>query len=284
MSNIAFTTLVILLFATPGYIARSAYFSNSFSNEVLPRNLMDDIARAVFYSLPFHAVGIGILHHFQYLVAGVDIDFTILFRLLSGDYGEDSAQVSSITQNIYTNLHKIGAYFTIIAILAFFAGRYLRHLVWKQEWDVKFPAVFGYRNKWVYTLFGRGKHGKGESKVLFSYLDALVELGKENTRLYRGVIYEFTTDESGTLRDIVLIEALRGKFKAEIAGEEVNPAKSGFYWEQIPGDFFILKYQEIKNMNITYVRTSSAESAQLDATADPPEVTDQAYAHSSISQ
>lgn len=278
MSNVALTTLVILLFATPGYIARSAYFSDRFSSAVLPRNLMDDIARAVFYSLPFHAIGMGVVHHLGNFGTGNDIDFPILFRLLSGDYGKDSEFLPAIIQNVYFNLHKIGGYFVGTSFFAFFTGRFLRHQVWQREWDVKYPAVFGYQNKWVYTLFGRGKNVDGGGNVLFSYIDAIVELG-EKTRIYRGVIYEFTTDESGTLRDIVLIEALRGKFH-----EDSEAGKTTFYWEQIPGDFFVLKYSEIRNMNITYVTTSSSQSSQAGVTATQPEVTDQASSDPSTSQ
>jgi len=65
-------------------------------------------------------------------------------------------------------------------------------------------------------------------KDYLPYADVIVELG-EKTRMYRGVISEFTTDETGTLKDI-------------------------------PGDCLILKYSEIKNLNVTYVRLPSPSS------------------------
>lgn len=84
-------------------------------------------------------------------------------------------------------------------------------------------------------------------------VDALVDLG-EKTRLYRGVVWDFTTDETGALQDILLIQALRGKF-GEDAGEEEE-----FYWQEIPGDIFVLKYSNVLNLNITYLPLADQSS------------------------
>lgn len=254
MSNIGLTTLVILLLVIPGFVARSAYLSSGFTNEVLPKNLTDDIARAFIFSLPFHIVGIGVVAHLHLLGIGEGINITTLFRLVSGDYGKDSMFTPDIIDNLREHLHLIGLYFIVLIGVAFGTGRVLRLWVWNQEWDLKYPTLFGYKNKWLYTLFGRGKTEGTLGKDYLPYADVIVELG-EKTRIYRGVVSEFTTDETGTLKDLVLLAALRGKF------EEVEGGEKQFYWEKIPGDCLILKYSEIKNLNVTYVRLPPPSSS-----------------------
>lgn len=247
MSNIALTTLVILLLVLPGFVARSAFLSHRFTNDVLPKNLSDDIARAFLYALPFHLVGIGTVAHLYLLGIGTGINIPVLFRLIAGDYGKDSMFAPAIIDNLREHLHQIGLYFLALVGIAFGTGRALRWWVWTREWDLKYPTLFGYKNKWLYTLFGRGKTEGTLGKDYLPYADVIVELG-EKTRMYRGVVSEFTTDDTGTLKDLVLLAALRGKF------EEVEGGGNKFYWEKIPGDCLILKYSEIKNLNVTYVR------------------------------
>ena len=158
------------------------------------------------------------------------INIPILFRLVSGDYGKDGMFAPDIIDNL--------------------RGHWW---VWNQEWDVKYPTLFGYRSKWLYTLFGRGKVTGTPGKDYLPYADVIVELG-EKTRMYRGVVSEFTTDETGTLKDLLLSAALRGKF------EEVEEGENKFYWAKIPGDCLIIKYSEVKSLNVTYVRLPTPSS------------------------
>ena len=68
-------------------------------------------------------------------------------------------------------------------------------------------------------------------------------------------------DESGALREIVLIETLRGKFK------ESDEGKFEFYWETVPGNFFVIKYSGVKNLNITYVQVPLSPSPEVPGAA-----------------
>ena len=61
--NIAFTTLVILILAVPGYIARSAYQTDKFTRDVLQRDITSGIVLAILYSIPFHFLGAAVINH-----------------------------------------------------------------------------------------------------------------------------------------------------------------------------------------------------------------------------
>ena len=43
VSNLAFTSLIFLLLAVPGYVARACYHSGNFTRHLLPRSWTDDI-------------------------------------------------------------------------------------------------------------------------------------------------------------------------------------------------------------------------------------------------
>ena len=75
-----------------------------------------------------------------------------------------------------------------------------------------------------------------------------IQEGMAKSRLYRGIVEGFTTEDNGSLRDIFLTEVERGKFKKEPAQEPE------FYWKPVtPGNLMVVKYSELQNLNITYL-------------------------------
>jgi hypothetical protein len=245
--NLALTTIIVLLLASPGFIARSSYYKQKFNKQAIPKSMTEDVVRGLLYAMPIHLAVVFVwehIHHRWWI--GRDIDFETVFRILSGDYGSDGRLYKPIVSSLYSNIHLILSYFAAVIGFAFFGGHWLRNCVWKYQWDVRFPAVFGYRSDWLYFLFGRGEAPRGIQ--ILPYADVIVEHPGQNkgTRIYRGVVLDFITDEDGKLTDLVLIETRRGKF------EKQPDEKDRFYWEVIPGDYFIIKYEQVLNLNMTY--------------------------------
>lgn len=251
MTNIAFITLVILVMAFPGYVLRASYYAGTFTRHVLPKSWTDDIARAILYSLPLHLVavlGFEWLQHDGFI--HTTLTFEVAYRILVGQYDD---QLSAITRTLYQNKVHLGGYYTSVLLGAFAVGHGFRWFVWTYKLDVKVPWLLRFRNEWVYTLLGRDvkipvQHEGGRVYVRLEALTRIPIEEKEKTRLYRGFVEAFTTEESGALRNIFLIDAERGKFRRE-------PAKPvEFYWKPItPGNLMVLKYSEIQNMNVTYL-------------------------------
>src|SRR5690606_12977095 len=135
-----------------------------------------------------------------------------------------------------------------LIVIASLLGKLLKVLVWENHWDLKHPSLFKFGNTWLYTLTGRGKRTNPNFKnEIIPVIDALAELGGK-TRLYRGIIFDFNTDDTGSLQEIFITEARRGKF----IPDETEPEKTVFMWEKIPGDIFMLPYKTLINLNITY--------------------------------
>jgi len=262
MANIAFTTLVILILAAPGAIARSSYFSDKFTRQVLPRNWTDDIARAILWSIPFHLVGVWCVEMLQHHTdVKTTMNFLVVFRLLSGEY---EGQVGHVVARLYANASYITVYYGAVLFAAFALGHLLRWVVWYGELDVRWPNLLAFRSPWLYTLLGRGKLEVGPTQTILVYVDALTDLPAEvpgKTVLYRGLVSGFSTEENGTLRDIILTGAYRGKFTQRVG---LLSRKPKFVWQAIePGDYLTLKYTDLKNLNITYRIYPPAEPARV---------------------
>jgi hypothetical protein len=260
--NIAFTTLVILLLALPGYIARSAYLTENFTREVLPTNLTNEIALAILYSLPIHFVAVATitqLHQQGYLSANVN--FEVVFRFLGGEYGRDGEEFSGLSSNLYEHMYRIATYFLCVMAAALLTGFLLRKIVWEYKLDVKIPTLFRYRNRWLYLLTAREQLDLDEPHI--TVVDALMELAHE-TQLYRGMVVGFISNEAGDLEDLYLGDVFRGKFFESATGETT------FEWQEVPGDSFVLKYREIKNLNISFLPASAAGLHTLFAQAEMP--------------
>lgn len=254
MTNIAFTSLIFLVLAFPGYVFLASYLSNEFTRQVLVRSWTDDLAKAIISSLPFHVVGILIVEYLQrFNVIHHTLDAEIAFRMLAGEFsntGHDyRLHFGEIVERLYQNQGYLLAYYVLILIAAWGVGHCLRYLVWNCELDLKLPAVFKFKNSWIYSILGRGQLEGVPSKDILVWIDALTDEPTEvpgKTRLYRGLVAGFTTDGNGALRDLIVTAASRSKFT-------LKEGKHEFSWQRIePGDYFLIKYSEIKNLNITY--------------------------------
>ncbi|MEW6544694.1 MAG: hypothetical protein AB1411_13940 [Nitrospirota bacterium] len=257
MGNIALTTLVILVLAIPGYLVRSCYYSHEFTRQVLPKSGTDDIARAFLYALPFHFIGVCIVELWKH-VGGMEthLRFSSLFQLLSGSYEKGD---TAIVDAIYADAGLVITYFVTTVLYAVVIGHALRHYVWKYRLDITWPKVFEFRNPWLYRLLRPKVPLPYTGAEVFVFAEALTYIPVDGfpgkTRLYRGMVSGFTTEEDGTLKDLFLTQAQRGELRKNYA---MDPT---FDWKEItPSSCLVLKYSEIKNLNLTYVVPASSPS------------------------
>lgn len=156
MDNFVLTTLVALLLAVPGYFARTLYFSEDFSREVLPKSVTEEIYLSLLFSIPFHVVALWIID--QRYISGsttIYVDYGMVFGLLTGKSSPDVGETISAADNLYRYFASIVGYFVGTATLAAIVGFVFRHVVWRFKLDVHLPSLFRYRNRWLYTFTGR---------------------------------------------------------------------------------------------------------------------------------
>jgi hypothetical protein len=222
------------------------YFSEDFSKEVIVRSLTEEIYLSILYSIPFHIIAIWAIDHFY--VTGrtnIFVDFEMALSFLTGRFGKEGESTSLLSDNLYQYFDTIIFYFGALVLTALVVGYVLRQAVWHLKLDVKFPSFFQYQNRWLYTFTGRDRKSK---ERLYGVVDALCLLGREKTRLYRGVVLGFDSNVSGDLEQIRLGLAYRGKF---------NETTKEFFWQEVPGSVFVLKYSTVQSLNVTYIPESS---------------------------
>lgn len=273
VSNLAFTSLIFLLLAVPGYVARACYHSGEFTRHLLPRSWTDDILKAILTAFPFHFAIILVFELFQYFgVTHYTLSFEDPLRVLMGQYTDTSDPRHTLSKTIdvlFQNKFYLLIGYSAVMSLAFIVGHAGKRAVWDLELDVKWPALFRFKSDWLYELLGRGKLYEPHTsrfqriigkpgpnsvphKLTLVILDAVTDQPTSvegKTQLYSGVVTGFTLNSEGGLNEIALTKAKRGKFLLKAPGTK----NYKFSLEDIPGEKFVLKYSAVKNMNLTYL-------------------------------
>jgi hypothetical protein len=86
--------------------------------------------------------------------------------------------------------------------------------------------------------------------------------------LYRGIVSDFTFDRDGALDTVVLTDAHRRKLVDDRQEGEppshVGPSEPDERYYEIRGDFLVLRYAEIRTLNLDYFAVTLAEGVPGD--------------------
>lgn len=219
------SALLIVLFFLPGFIFNLAYYDS----ESIPLNisLTHRAIASLFITLVLHAAGLAVLVY----CLGEAVNFNLFLRLLSGAQGEI---VSSITNStiVLAVLYLIGLY-----SVAFGIGALLRWSVKKYSLDRY--NFFRIDNPWYYLFKGKGQADGVK-------IAATMEIAG-NSFLYVGVLDHFFLNKEGNIDRLVLVSASRRHLK----NDKGSLSESERFYP-IDGHYFVLKYAEIKNLNVEY--------------------------------
>lgn len=255
MPNIAFLSLIYLLFAVPGFLYRWIYFSGVFTRQLLRRSWTDEIGKALLIAIPFHLFWIEIFDTCKHLeICNFTVTYVTAFELLTGEYGKPTRLVHLL----YENTWSVVVYYGFVIATACLTGYGLRRIVWSRELDVSRPLL-SYRNEWLYTVMGRGKIPGFRQHETVALIDVLTDQdaglpGK--TVLYQGRSLAFGTNEDGSLRNIVLTDVMRAGFE-----HQESEGRAKLVWKVVPGDEFIIDYSRIRNLNVTYFTLTAYDTA-----------------------
>lgn len=257
MPNIAFLGLIYLLLAVPGFLYRSFYHSGEFTRNLLPRSWTDEIGKGILYGAPFHLLGIIIIHYLQrFGITHRTLTMESVLRLMAGEYSGSEYSFHEVSSRLYDNAAYVFCYYVGVLAAAFYAGWQARKIVWGMELDVKYSWL-RYRSEWLYKIMGRGALKGVSMKDTGAWIDILSEQETQipgKAMLYRGLAAGYTTEESGALRDVILTDVRR------TGGETVDGKAK---WTQIPGEFMVMSYSKVRNINISYEQHSKRLLRQI---------------------
>lgn len=235
--NIALPALALLSLLLSGYIFLSAL--DRAENTTLERKPFEaSSAGAIFVSLVLNLLYVYAVNCYY------PIDFNLWFKIISGSKLE-SADLKSLVDNG----HRIIVFFIFNYAISFCLGKIVQKILFECNPYKSSPLAFD--TPWYYELKGKLSDEKDAQIIKLSCLQDL----KNASYLYYGILEDFYLDKNGQLDRIVLSDVYRRKLDADKQStdtrEDDSPDTLRFY--QVDGDRFILKYQQLANINIEYL-------------------------------
>ena len=246
--NFALPTIILLLMLVPGFLFRRLYYSGEFSKEYFKQNFTDYLFPSLLFSILIHLVCQGFIR-----LSGHKISLWPLF-LLIGSNGS-SSETSVAFLQIYQNIYHIFFYFIFTALAGAILGYLGKYVVRNLKLDRKYQ-LFRYQNEWHYVFTGEilgfpNIGGQYDVQPEVQYVDALVKTA-EGSVLYSGYLSHYVLSSSNGIDQLYLSDVKRRYLKDDHRPENDDP----YYY--MPGDFTIIPYREVMNLNITYYRINQS--------------------------
>lgn len=233
--NVATSTLLVLLAVLPGMFLWHAYFSAQFNRRLFGFSPLSELAQYVAIAIPVDAAALWLFQRFQ---RGEAVSSSFMDLIST-----PAAQLPGAFEAfLATHGWLVAVLYTGLLFSAYGVGVTLRRLVLFLRLDTR-VEVLRPRHPWYYQLMGRLPPFP---RRVFPVADVLTEIpGDEGSRLFRGWVDRFQVTEEGDLRELVLLDPVRGKGR----GDE-------FQWVEIPGDQLILRGPTIHSINMHYFEVS----------------------------
>lgn len=245
--NLAPGVLVIFIIAIPGIVFRLTYLSSPYSRRTINTTAIDEIFNSLIPAFIFHALFILILEF-----CGKKIDFQFIYNLLIGN------STAKNVDELNSYLGGFLCYILLNTLVNFGAAWLLRYWVLRYKWYERFTFLTIY-NRWYPIL----KPEATENGKISVWLDVLLET-RDGSILYRGFLTDFWLDKSGGIKELHFENVRRRAFKQDIEEIKIDTEATGdepteqgiqdvdkrYYY--IPGERFIIKYEDVRNMNVTY--------------------------------
>jgi hypothetical protein len=261
--NLVFGSLFLFILISPGLLFRFAYLQGSYAKLSFKVSAVDEILWALIPAFLFHFIGLWYVEHILHIPVRLDL----IYELVTGKETDFIFVKSSLT----TFIIYMAALLKGGAILGFLSRVIVRKLRFDLYW--KFLR-FG--NEWYYLLSGEmlnlperesnerwytstvtyfRKVFKPKAQVELIQVDAVIK-SSEGDLIYSGILKDYFLSKDNGLDRIYLSNVYRRSFKNDLQDEEKNP---GFLardtderYYAMPGDFFVITYDKIQNLNITY--------------------------------
>lgn len=255
--NIALATLTLLVILYPGFLFRRFYFTEEFSREYFKQSVTDLIFSSILPGFLIHFIG-----YFLFIKGTTQIDVITIGTLLSGT--SDSDKVTNAFKAVYEKAPFLIRYFTGVSFVGMTAGFMTKLVVRKLKLDRKIK-LFRFQNEWHYIFSGEildfPKVPGNAEDIDCSYVDALVKTD-EGTVIYTGLLADYILTKEGGIDRIYLTDVKRRFLKDDIikAPDLPNEKQEDNRYYYLPGQFFIIPYNLVINLHITYYKIKNTHN------------------------
>jgi hypothetical protein len=257
--NIALGALLIFILLFPGIIFRIAYLSVPYSRKTFKSSLIDELILSIIPALIIQITGLCILES----ITSFRFDIESFYKLLiSSDENVDFTWIRN-------SLPGFVLYTIVINMIALILGYLTRKYVLKNKYDYKFQFL-RVHNDWYYILTGKiieFPNQKEEYKRIDTVWLDILATGSDGDVIYSGTLKEFILSKEEGIDRIYLSDVRRRKLKDDAGVDdddtevtEINIKENGTAdtleidkrYYSMPGDYFVIPYSQIKNINIIY--------------------------------
>jgi hypothetical protein len=265
-----------MVFLFPGVLFRKFYYSGKFTNQFNQGNLLERFLWTIFLSV----ISLVLCSCFIYYVtsfSGIKLIHNIDFCTISGIF---ESLATNKYPDAFTNeskMFEIAVVVSTIWVLSAAIGYFCYKLVMLLSLHYVFSTL-RFSNEWHYISIASKENGvSGKwSDNFVTYLDILIQK-KEKEELYRGRLKHFFLDKENKIEHIVIENPSKfisientpenlTKISA-LETESINQ-DSPFtihkrfldkvvFKKDIEGKVFILPYENVVNVNITYLKFSN---------------------------
>lgn len=245
--NLGLLAFTILVFCTPGFFFRRAYYSGVFSKQYFKQNFVESITSTLLPSLLIHMCGYFVMVQWNF-----EFDIPTIATLISGS--DDVMLIIAALDNLYYHFFKIFIYFFLLNTLSFMLGYLWKFIVRKYRLDSRLKLL-RFKNEWHYIFSGEILNfpnvAGDSSDINFAYIDVVTEIDGASY-IYSGILLEYILSKEHILETICLSNVRRRKIS-----DEFTPSSDYYY---VPGNFIVFKYNQIQNINITYYNWEEVET------------------------
>lgn len=246
--NLILGSILLFILISPGLIFRYSYLQGTYSKQTFKISAVDEIFWAVIPAFVFQLAGILIIIHFTIYQVRLDQ----LYQILTGADSEIDFNF------ILGSLPVFLVYILILIVIAAVLGLSARFMVRKFQLDLRYPFL-KVNNEWYYLFSGEILDlldTPGESKnVEMIQIDVLVSTG-DGTMVYSGTLENYFLSKDNGLDRIYLSNVYRRKMKDDLDRTKPNVGYLDRYLDEryyaMPGDLFVVTYDKIINLNVTY--------------------------------
>jgi hypothetical protein len=255
--NVALGTIIIIFLFSPGIIFRIAYLNGPYSKQNFKSSPVDELFWSIIPAVFIQFTGVLFVETFT----PYSINLETLFYLIVGN-ASDKINFPYIKEALPGFLTYSFLTFVISGALGF--G--LRSLVKKLRLDLKYRFV-RYNNDWYFLFSGlllEFPGMPGDTKdIEVIQVDALTKTNEGNV-LYSGYLLDFFLSKTEGLDRLYLTSVYRRAFKDDINDDEyvsggLDEKAFDKRYYKMPGDIFVISYDQIINLNITYIQLEVAD-------------------------
>lgn len=235
------TIVYIVILVVPGVFFKRFYFQGDFNRQFQSGQFADRFVTSIFWGI------VTQLLFFYAFINSFNVEFDSIFGLLSETHKVISEnRMPNLGKGIFTNLllYLLGSVLFAVA-LGFISFKFVR----LTQLDLR-TNVLRFSNKWYYYFSGeilKTKEFKSRipknNTVIGTLVDVLIKYGEGDDRLFSGNLVQYTINSDGNLETLFLAGTRR---YSDSRGEKIPP-------KEVPGDCFVIPYQNVLNMNIQYI-------------------------------